>query len=129
MYRETKKTRTKRSKKETGQQYANRVNELYLDPDSDNYREYKITFTNEELNHYRYEKLKLDMSIKQSFTFLQLDQWQRNSNECIGKFGPCDYLPLCSGSCDNINDLYRHNSKEPLDNGKYRKKIFGDTTA
>lgn len=134
IYRQTLKTRKEplKSKKETPADFRLRLINEYREPTenggpNEHYREVIVNFDVENLNEYSAEKLDLDSEITSKLKRgRQLSDFQRNTYQCIGKFGPCDFLNLCAKRCDS--DLnFKPNGKEALDAGQYQRKLWGDT--
>jgi len=124
-YRQTLKTSTKRTKKETGTDYAHRVLDLYCgERNADFYREIPVAFGPAQLTAYSLQKDRLDRRIRQMFKTHTLTGWDCNPGECMGKWGPCEWLPLCANGTDQLGGQYIPNGKEPLDSGSFINKYL-----
>ncbi len=121
-YRETKKTTSKKNKKEDWDDFAARMHELYIGS-GDKYRQTIVTIPMTAIKQYDREVKVLDIEIINKLNNAdRLNEWPRNSSSCHGKFGACDFLPACGG-CDAMDELYMKRSEfKPLDGGKFAKK-------
>jgi len=118
-YREVQKTKTKIGKTMTMDAYkAKLFSEYSL---GDRYQECIITFDKNEIEAYKNEKSLIDIVINICFESGDINRWPRNSDSCIGNYGQCDYLRLCSSK--NYYADYKINEKVPCDDGLMRKKI------
>ncbi len=122
--RETKKAGIKRTKKETGDDYASRVMALYKDGNSELYREEKVTFTPESLDRYKqmrlFENERIKANCSKASTFAD---WPYNYNACVGKYGNCEYLEACTGA--GSDKIYQPKKEGALDDGQGCKEVFG----
>jgi hypothetical protein len=90
----------------------------------DKYYEFKVTFTQGQINQYRQEKEKVNDDLTFILNSTNAEKRvTRNSSECIGKFGPCDYLGLCSGSCSSPKHVYETTGNLPMDGGYLRTNL------
>lgn len=120
IYRQTKKTRTYPRKDETIEQYRDRLVEEYTTNHEKYYRQFEVKFSQQDIHSYRDEKNEINNRIEIDFIRSKgLQSWNRNSQACIGKFGTCDYLGLCSGQ---TTEAYKPTEKGPLDYGKFRQE-------
>jgi len=118
-YREVQKTKSKIGKTMSMDAYkAKLFGEYSL---GDRYQECIITFDKNEIEAYKNEKSLIDIVINICFESGDINQWPRNSDSCIGNYGQCDFLRLCSSK--NYYTDYKANEKDPYDDGLMRKKI------
>lgn len=127
IYRETKKTQTRQTQKETAIQYAERVLNIYTGEDyAKNYIEEKIIFSDDEIIKYQTEKHHMNFVIQNCLGQMHdFNDWGWNSDSCVGKYGPCKFLQICATKNDNIGRQYVPTENEPLDGGVFRKEIWG----
>lgn len=119
IYRETKKAGIKRTKKETADDYCQRVLSLYTDT-TDHYLEHVAYFSNSKIVKFASENYHVDSAIRACFNHRELGgPWYRNTSNCVGKYGQCEYLQLCATGSDTTDMNYRTNGKPPMDGGKY----------
>lgn len=88
----------------------------------DKFLEHKIKYTENEIDNYREEKKFYDRFIYACMGQNSLEKWPRFSDSCYNSYGQCEFLRLCSND-RNIQNLYKCNEKEPLDDGKMRHKL------
>lgn len=122
--RETNKATIKRTKKEDGLAYAERVMARYQDGNDTEFLEVQHTFKPgeleafEKMRNFENERMKANCASKTT-----LQDWPYNYNACAGKYGNCEFLHACTG---NANDtIYTTTEEGALDDGEGRKRIFG----
>lgn len=127
IYRETKKTQTRQTQKETAEQYAKRIFDIYTgENSSSNFIEERIQFSDQEITKYQSEKNHMNFVIQSCLEKMHdFDEWGWNSDSCVGKYGPCKFLQICATKNDNIGRQYVPTENEPLDGGVFRKQIWG----
>lgn len=118
-YREVQKTKTKMSKTMSLDAYKAKLFSEYSM--GDRYQECVITFDKNEIEAYKNEKSLVDIVINICFESGDIDRWPRNSDSCIGNYGQCDFLKLCSTK--EHREDYKINDKIPYDDGLMRKKL------
>lgn len=124
-YRQILKTMTRRNKNENAKEYALRVMGLYVNDAEDKFREFEVRFTQAELVAWASHKARENMDVRQWLASkASLESWPFNCGNCIGPYGPCEYLKLCSRGVDAAQREFKPNGKEPLDNGSYQAKIW-----
>lgn len=123
LYRQVLKTRTSQKKSEDAQEYAERIMEEYQENPNKYYREFRIETPKEKLLKWRFHKDRFNTDILSFFDVYDIEKWPFNPDNCVGMYGPCEYLALCSEGKDT-KGLYRNNKKDPLDGGTFRTKIF-----
>jgi hypothetical protein len=126
IYRQTIKTRLKprmvKGKRENIDQYYDRVMLDYQKPDK--YLQFTLTYSREEIAAYRREKDALNEDCREVMQFSrELTDVPRNSASCIGKFGACDYLPICSGTMPDASKMFRCTSRNSLDGDRIRNRF------
>jgi hypothetical protein len=116
-YRETLKSRMKIKKnKESLTSFQERLLDHYLNPDNDCYRETVVTPTKMDLVLARKNNAAWNADIDKLFKAKKLEQVPYNCQSCMGLYGACDYLPLCSDTAE-VNS-YMESGKQPLDDGE-----------
>lgn len=127
IYRETKKTQTRQTQKETPEQYAQRIYEIYTGENaSANFIEERIRFPPNEIAKYEVEKNHMNFVIENCLIQMHdFERWGWNSESCVGKYGPCKFLQICATKNDNIGRQYQPTENNPLDGGVFRKEIWG----
>jgi hypothetical protein len=127
IYRETKKTQTRQTQKETAEQYAQRVFEIYTsETASSNFVEERVIFSPNEIAKYEVEKSHMNFVIENCLIQMHdFERWGWNSDSCVGKYGACKYLQICATKNDMIGRQYQPTENEPLDGGLFRKEIWG----
>jgi len=131
-YRQVVKCRLKPKRGENLVLFNKRVKEKYTHNSSevdsvhlnDNYFEYKIVFKQSDIENFRSERnLNNDRCRVIMETVRDPSNCTRNSSACIGKYGPCEYLELCSKGLENVNNSYIATGKNSLDGGLVRSKL------
>lgn len=143
--REVKKAGIKRTKKETAKDYAERVFNLYQDEYQSLYQESRVEFEpavlqmfhsrKSEINHVmrqlmqcvndrpqtreEREKLKREKVPWEAFSL-----WPWNGDNCVSKFGNCEYVQLCANRCDTAHN-FKPTERRPIDDGTTRKLVWG----
>lgn len=126
IYRQTLKTKKRPHKGESIDKFQERLTADYI-ADQDNYREMILTFDQTQLNEYAVDRTLTNRDIKSAINHsTKLGDYRRNAGQCLGKFGPCDYLHLCAHRKDDGAQMFKPNGKEPLDGGKFRTEIWGE---
>jgi len=124
VYRETKKTTSRVTKKETVSQFAERMMTKYINEMDDLYRECVISYSPQEIDRYRSEKYNLNIAIQSAFKIHSFENWPRNTANCAGPYGECPFLALCATGSDALGQRYQSNDKEPLDGGRFKSEIW-----
>jgi len=131
-FRQTLKSRHSVNKKETLEEFELRMRDLYttLDEFGANkyYREIVVKIDEEDALLFERERESVNREITLALaTRSEFTGFRYNSNECIGKFGPCDFLKACSNrkNLKACSSDYRTNGKVPLDDHLFRREIFG----
>jgi len=121
IYRQTVKCLLKPRAKESLTDFYLRVEEAYQDPSK--FLEFRVRYEPEEIDMYRAEKDLLNKWCRQVMETAQCkEDVPRNSAQCIGIYGPCDYLSICSSTTETQNGkLFEATSQEPLDGGELRR--------
>lgn len=101
IYRIVKKPSIRQTKKETVQQYCERLIEDYKFRPDFYFFEEKLYRSNEDMKLYERE---LWMFTQYLLQCNREGLWYRNTSRCAD-WGKCDYLPLCTGQLDAM-DLY-----------------------
>ena len=130
LYRECCKTRTKPNKGETLPAYGARVLGIYTDEANwpKCYREIDTMVDWDEARAYAQERGEIDTAIRGKLQAHKLlAGYQRNSDQCIGPYGACEYLDACLYRTrpTEAAGAFKANTKAPLDNGAYRISMFG----
>jgi hypothetical protein len=134
LYRETAKTRTKPNKGETLSAYGARVLGIYTDETNwpKCFREIDTTVDWDEARSYARERGEVDTAIRGKMQAHKLlDGYARNSDQCIGPYGACEFLDACVNKVApvlNVAQLFKPNGKAPLDGGAFRISMFGTAT-
>lgn len=124
-YRQVKKTGTKQTQKETPEDYHDRIVDIYTGPESDAlYREFIVTWTDEEMARCLRQRDRENMDIIGYLDVYDVEQWPYNPLNCIGPYGPCDYVQLCAKRRDAAQRLYQPSERTPIDGGKYQSEIW-----
>jgi hypothetical protein len=121
-YRQTKKSVHKVAKKELFCEFKARILSLYMNEQDDRYREFIILPDDETIKRYSHQKYVLHDIIDSTvdeYRDARFSDWPWNGMSCIGKFGACDYLGICSGSCVFFHQQFEPNGKSPLDGGDF----------
>ncbi len=134
--RETQKTRLTVRQKETVDDYRKRLLADYMAPGSDKYQSAKITYTTKHIIDYIRELKTTDDIIHGIVDKnLPLFLWPRNSYQCNGVYGKCEFLPICA-CCPHANAGFVARSNfEPLDSGVFQRGFLtkensdGDNTS
>lgn len=119
LYRQVEKTATTQTQKETLADYKVRLAGIY-GPGSEKFREFKVVWSDAEMDRAVRERDRQNMEIIVWLDRYNLDEWPVNSSSCIGPYGPCEFLSLCSkqaGACKN----FKPTEQESLDDDRYRK--------
>lgn len=122
-FRQTKKTQTWQTKKETVFQYAERIAQVYA-TDEECFREIVITFTHDELERYAKHKERDNLDVLQWLDVTDIERFPYNSSSCIGMYGPCEYLTLCAHRRDAAERLFQPNGKKAIDDGRFQQQIW-----
>lgn len=121
IYRVMVKNKSKPKKKEKDDEFYERMQLEYAT--GERYHEFVIPFDAQRTDNYRREKAALNKSLH---SFLRggilLDNVPRNSAECLGKYGSCDYLTLCTG-CEPSPKLFEPTGNLPMDGGYLRNSL------
>lgn len=127
IYRETKKTQLRCKKTETIDEYCQRVIDTYAEKMDDMYQEFRITFSQNQIDNYRREKDHMNAAVLMCLqSNHKFDEWGFNSESCVGKYGLCDFVQLCATQSDMIGRQYEpHRDNLPLDGGAFRTQIWG----
>ena len=72
------------------------------DVTGDNFRRVVVEFTDEKLSAFRQE-----LADKCS-DLLHCKSYYKCTGNCLGRFGACEYLPLCGGKGISIDELFTH---------------------
>ena len=123
-YRQVLKTQTRVKKTETVRDYGLRLIDSYLSEPTTFYREISVSFSNEELDKWAVQKERENLDAIQYLDQYDIDRWPFNGSSCIGPYGACEYLKLCSRRCDGSQREFQPNGKAPLDGGKFQTKIW-----
>lgn len=124
-YRQVLKTMTRVNKNETLEEYKKRVANIYLTETKDKVREFTIQLHQRELDLFRRQKERQNLEILSHLDVYDLDQWPANPSNCIGPYGPCDYLGICIKRCDNSQRTFKpRKTTPPQDSGNFQKQIW-----
>lgn len=120
--RETQKTRLVVKAKESLDSYRQRLIDEYVTVDSTKYKSATISFSIKHIVDYIKELRQWDdimyRLIEQQ---LPLYHWPRNSYQCNGMFGECEFLPICA-CCPHARDSFvARQGYEPLDGGVFKR--------
>jgi hypothetical protein len=124
MYRQVKKTLTRRTQKETTAQYAERIRGIYTS-NLDNYREVSVTWEGSEIEWLARQREAENSAIMAQLDKRDLEDWPINCNSCIGPYGPCEFLRVCHTQNDSTFEM-NFNSERALDGGRFIRKLWSE---
>ena len=124
LYRELQKSVHKLNRGESEKAFSDRIFELYTKT-SDRYRQIAVDPKVFDLDHHKRSVMRVNGLIREfceTFVHEDIRSMPKNCWSCLGKYGACEFLPLCSGMEPNISDLYKPNFKDPWDGNDFRVK-------
>lgn len=122
-YRQTLKTATRQTQKESAAEYRDRVAEIYMEkPDA--YREFQIRLSEAELERWGKQKERQNLEILGHLDIEDIEQFPINSSSCIGTYGPCEYVGLCVNGCDSSQRKFKPRDKLPVDGGLFQERMW-----
>lgn len=122
-YRQTLKTATRQTQKESPADYRERITEIYREkPDA--YREFEIRLSEAELLRWRKQKERQNLEILSHLDIEDIEQFPINSTSCIGTYGPCEYVGLCVNGCDSSERKFKPRDKLPVDGGLFQERMW-----
>ena len=128
-FRETKKSAHKINKKETLDEFRQRIGNLYFDQPDLHYREIVLRYSPDQIGAYRKMIQMIDCDIRRicgDFTD-DVDSVFCNGFSCSGKYSSCAYLPICYDK-NNIHNRYvLRDNYEPWDGGVFASKYGIET--
>jgi hypothetical protein len=128
-YRETQKSLHKLNKNESLQDFEIRMHDLYYN-EPERYKEINVKLNPKELISFVDEKHRLDDHIDnliETKIGCEYYAWPKNTSACLGKFGPCDFLAICSSAQNCIAELFEPNGKTPIDSCSFIEQYQLDT--
>jgi len=126
LYRQTLKSKCSMKKDETSAEFRDRIISIYKEENETKYRQISVTFTAEEIHEYKIERMLLNTIITNTFKLPKEPRfWPRNTDNCIGLYGLCDFYKLCTKS-NGYKSCYQSNGKTPMDGGAFVKNVLGE---
>jgi len=122
-FRQTKKTLTYPKKNEGLAEYSERILGIYTET-SDNYRELILEKNAFDKTACLKQRDRDNMEILSHMDKFDLADWPYNCGNCVGMYGPCEYLQLCARGKDQAQRLFKPNGKEPIDGNKFQTAIW-----
>lgn len=123
-YRQTLKTATRQTQKESPADYRERITEIYMEkPDA--YREFQLRLSDAELERWAKQKERQNLEILSHLDLEDIEQFPINSTSCIGTYGPCDFVNLCVNGCDASQRKFKPRDKLPVDGGLFQERMWG----
>lgn len=93
------KQKIRQKKGESEEEFCDR---LFEDVTEDNFKRIVVEINRDVLDEFKVER---DCSVND---LLQCDMFYKCTNNCVGKYGACEYLPICraGGLVDSLRDKY-----------------------
>lgn len=108
---------------ETAKEFGERLMEEYVGPTAQRlYRETKVRWSPDQKRVYRALKATTDAQIRASVMNNDVGTWPYNSQSCIGPYGACDFLNLCTGAKDAA--AHFKPKENPLDGGLCQQNLW-----
>ena len=100
------KPKIRQKKGESKEEFYNRI---YNDVNDDNFNRIVIPIEQEDLEAFDNELRRACFDLLTSFNEGG-DAFYKCTGSCIGRYGACEYLPLCKskGKCEDYNELYEN---------------------
>jgi hypothetical protein len=124
-YRQVRKTMTKQTQKESTEDYLKRIVDIYTGEESATlYREFTVTWSDAEMDRCLRQRDRENMDIISHLDIYDVEKWPYNPLNCIGPYGPCDFVQLCAKRRDASQRLYQPSERTPYDGGNYQAEIW-----
>ena len=130
LYRETQKSVHKINKGESKDAFKTRMLALYMSS-TDRYRQIAVDPSVFDFDLHAATISLVNQNIRafsETFVHSPVRSMPKNCWSCLGKYGACEFLPICSGTETDISLLYKPNLKSPWDCDSFRIEngIFGE---
>ena len=131
LFRETLKSSHKLNKNENYIEFRQRLLTLYSN-DRDRYRQFVLDpriFNLDSFDDYMINTNHEISNFVLRYQASQVDDIPKNCQSCLGKYGACEYLEICSKKDCDIPSIYKPNGKMPLDGNDFRIQfgIYGES--
>ena len=81
--------------------YQDRLSAL-IDGDPEKYYQWRALHkTNDDLREAQFDLYQQARTLREGW---KADRWPRNSSQCLGRFGTCPFLDVCTGRADIHDD-------------------------